>query len=162
MFQSPGYLWLLLLLPLFLWVGWPSRERKQFSDYAALFLRSLLIVCLVLGLAEFTLQIPNDRLSVLYLLDVSDSVSKTQQRTALDFIQQSIKSKPPDDLAGLIAFGENALVETPLSMDLDVNDISSIPVTSQTDIAEAINLAQALFPADTAKRIVLLTDGKSA
>jgi len=161
MFQSPGYLWLLLLLPLFLWVGWPSRERKQFSDYAALFLRSLLIVCLVLGLAELTIQIPNDRLSVLYLLDVSDSVSKAQQRVALDFVQQSVKSKPPDDLAGLIVFGENALVETQLSMDLDVNDISSIPVTSQTDIADAINLAQALFPADTAKRIVLLTDGSN-
>ena len=117
MFQSPGYLWLLLLLPLFLWIGWPSRGKKQFSEWVALFLRSLLIVCLVLGLAELTIQIPNDRLSVLYLLDVSDSVSTTQQRVALDFIKQSIKSKPPDDLAGLIVFGGNALVEMPLSVD---------------------------------------------
>jgi len=161
MFQTPGYLWLLLLLPLFLWVGWPSRGKRQFSEYAALFLRSLLIICLVLGLAELTIQISNDRLSVLYLLDVSDSVSKTQQRVALDFIGQSIKSKPPDDLAGLIVFGGNALVEKPLSIDLEINDIDSIPVTSQTDIGEAINLAQALFPADTAKRIVLLTDGSN-
>ena len=161
MFQAPGYLWLLLLLPLFLWVGWPSQGRRQFSEYAALFLRSLLIVCLVLGLAEITIQIPNDRLAVLYLLDVSDSIPRAQQRAALDFVLQSVKSKPPDDLAGLIVFGGNALVETPLSMDLDDNDINSVPITSQTDIGEAINLAQALFPADMAKRIVLLTDGNN-
>ena len=161
MFQAPGYLWLLLLLPLFLWVGWPSRAQRQFSEYAALFLRSLLIVCLVLGLAELTIQIPNNRLSVMYLLDVSDSIPRSQQRAALDFIQQSIDSKPPDDLAGLIVFGGNALVERPLSNDLEVNDIDSVPITSQTDIGEAINLAQALFPADTAKRIVLLTDGSN-
>jgi len=161
MFQSPGYLWLFLLLPLFLWLGWPSRGKLQFSEYAALILRSLLIVCLVFALAELTIQIPNDRLAVLYLLDVSDSVQKTEQRAAVSFIQESIKSKPPDDLAGLIVFGGNALVETPLSIDLDVNDIASVPVTSQTDIGEAIKLAQALFPADTAKRIVLLTDGNN-
>jgi uncharacterized membrane protein len=161
MFQSPGYLWLLLLLPLFLWLGWPSRGKRQFSEWAALFLRSLLIVCLVFALAGFTIQIPNDRLAVMYLLDISDSVPKTQQRTALDFIQQSVKSKPPDDLAGLIVFGGNALVEKPLSIDLIVNEIESVPVTSQTDIGGAINLAQALFPADTAKRIALLTDGNN-
>ena len=161
MFQTPGYLWLLLLLPLFLWVGWPSRERKQISDYAALFLRSLLIVCLVLGLAELTIQIPNNRLSVIYLLDVSDSIPKAQQKVALDFIQKSIESKTPNDLAGLIVFGGNALVEKPLSIDLEVNGIDSVPVTSQTDIGEAINLAQALFPADSTKRIVLLTDGSN-
>jgi len=161
MFQSPGYLWLLLLLPLFLWLGWPSRGKSQFSEYAALILRSSLIVCLIFALAELTIQIPNDRLSVLYLLDVSDSIPRAQQRVAVNFVQQSIKSKPPDDLAGLIVFGGNALVETPLSIELDVNNIGSVPVTSQTDIGEAINLAQALFPADTAKRIVLLTDGSN-
>ena len=58
-------------------------------------------------------------------------------------------------------FGENALVELPLSLDPDVNHISSFPVTSQTDIGEAINLAQVLFPADMAKRIVLFTDGNN-
>lgn len=161
MFQSSGYLWLLLLLPLFLWLGWPSRGKRQFSEWAALVLRSLLIICLVFALAELTIQIPNDRLAVLYLLDVSDSVPKTEQRAALSFVQESIKSKPPDDLAGLIVFGGNALVESPLSIDLNVNDIASVPVTSQTDIGEAINLAQALFPSDTAKRVVLLTDGSN-
>jgi len=159
MFQSPGYLWLLLLLPLFLWLGWPGQQKSQLSKWAAIILRSILIIFLVLGLAELTLQIPNDHLSVLYLLDVSDSVPKVQQHLALNFIQQSLKSKPPDDLAGLIVFGGNALVEIPLSNDLDVEDINSVPVTSQTNIGEAINLAQALYPADNAKRIVLLSDG---
>lgn len=161
MFQSPGFLWLSLLLPLFLWLGWPVREKKRFNEWAVLFLRSALIACLVLGLAELTLQISNDRLSVLYLLDVSDSIPRDQQREALNFIQRSVKLKPTDDLAGLIVFGDNALVELPLAVDFDVDHISSVPKTSQTDISEAINLAQVLYPADTAKRIVLLTDGNN-
>jgi len=113
MFQSPEYLWLFMLLPIFLWMGWPSRGKKNFNEWAALILRSILVTCLILGLAEFNLKIENDRLSVLYLLDVSDSIPKTQQRAALNLIQQSIKSKPPDDLAGLLVFGGNALVESP-------------------------------------------------
>ncbi len=161
MFQSPGYLWLFLLLPLFLWLGWPGRQKIQFSEWAALTLRSILISCLVLGLAELTLQVPNDHLSVLYLLDASDSIPKVQQRVALNFVQQSLKFKSPGDFAGLIIFGGNALVEMPLSENMDVEDISSVPVTSQTDIGEAIILAQALYPSDTAKRIVLLSDGNN-
>ncbi len=161
MFQSPGYLWLLLLLPYFLWLGWPDRGKQHFGEYAALFFRGVLIVCLILGLAEFTIRIPNDHLSVLYLLDVSDSIQKTQQQAAVNLIQQSIKAKPADDLAGLIVFGKNALVETPLSATPEVDAIQSVPGTSQTDIGEAMNLAQALFPSDTAKRIVLLSDGKN-
>jgi uncharacterized membrane protein len=121
----------------------------------------MLIACLVLGLSELTLQISNDRLSVLYLLDVSDSIPRDQQRVALNFIKQSVKLKPPNDLAGLIVFGDNALVELPLAVDFDIGDISSVPETSQTDIGEAINLAQVLYPAETAKRMVLLTDGNN-
>jgi len=48
-----------------------------------------------------------------------------------------------------------------LVTDFNVVQINTVPLTSQTDIGEAIDLAQALFPADSAKRIVLLTDGRN-
>ena len=118
-----------------------------------------MIVSVILGLAGFTLRIPNDDLSVIYLLDVSDSIPETSQQAAMQFIKQSLKEKSPDDMAGLITFGGNALVERPLSTDLEFDEIESAPLTGHTDIGEAINLAQALFPENMSKRIVLLSDG---
>ena len=159
MFQSPIYLWLLLLLPYFIWLGWPHRGKYRFVELTALLLRGILIVSVILGLAGFTLRIPNDDLSVIYLLDVSDSIPETSQQAAMQFIKQSLKEKSPDDMAGLITFGGNALVERPLSTDLEFDEIESAPLTGHTDIGEAINLAQALFPENMSKRIVLLSDG---
>ncbi len=158
-FQSPAFLLLLLILPYFIWLGWPRRGTAFWREWISLTLRILLILCLVLGLAGFSLKSPSDQLAVLFLLDISDSIPLSQQTDALAFIQQSMEEKPPDDLAGLIVFGGNALIETPLSTNPAIDEIQSIPTTSQTDIGEAITLAQALFPANTAKRIVLLTDG---
>jgi Mg-chelatase subunit ChlD len=37
--------------------------------------------------------------------------------------------------------------------------ISSVPITNQTDLAEAIRLGMALFPSGTARRMVILSDG---
>ena len=186
-FQSPTYLLLLLVIPYFIWLANPRltviarrvllrrgnlpREKETASaiklprsdmsgrEKLSITLRILLLLCLILALAGLSLTSTSEQLSVLYLLDISDSVSQSQQEEALAFIEQNIASKPPDDLAGLIVFGGNALVETPLSAAPTIDGIHSIPASSQTDIGEALTLAQALFPSNTAKRIVLFSDG---
>ena len=161
-FQSPIYLLLLLVVPYFIWLAIPNlRELRGLKgrEKVSLTLRLLLLLCLILALAGLSLTSTSEQLSVLYLLDVSDSVSPAQQADALAFIEQDIASKPPDDLAGLIVFGGNALVEVPLSKSPNLDGIRSIPATNQTDIGEALTLAQALFPSNTAKRVVLFSDG---
>jgi Mg-chelatase subunit ChlD len=186
-FQSPLYLLLLLVIPYFIWLANPKitviarrmflrrgnlpHERETASaikpprsdvsgrEKLSLTLRLLLLLCLIFALAGFSIASTSEQLSVLYLLDISDSVSQAQQEEALTFIEQDIASKPPDDLAGLIVFGGNALVEIPLSKAPNIDGIRSIPATGQTDIGEALTLAQALFPSNTAKRIVLFSDG---
>ncbi len=166
-FQSPTYLLLLLVIPYFIWLAAPKTNLRELRvlrglkgrEKLSLTLRLLLLLTLILALAGLSLTSTSEQLSVLYLLDVSDSVSQSQQQEALNFIEQDIASKPPDDLAGLIVFGGNALVEIPLSKSPNIDGIRSIPSTSQTDIGEALTLAQALFPSNTAKRIVLFSDG---
>ncbi len=133
--------------------GLKGREKLSIT------LRILLILTIILALAGLSIASTSEQLSVLYLLDASDSVSQAQQAEALRFIEQDIASKPPDDLAGVIVFGGNALVETPLSKSPNIDGIRSIPSTGQTDIGEALTLAQALFPSNTAKRLVLFSDG---
>lgn len=159
-FQSPIFLFFLLVLPYVIYIGWPrggARKRQSF----ALVIRIMLLISLIMGLVQLSINQDNEQLAVLFLLDVSDSMSPAQQANAIDYIQDQIENKPSDDLAGVIVFGRNPLVEASLSKTPLFYEVHSVPLTGQTNIPAAIQLAQAIFPAESAKRIVLLSDGKN-
>jgi hypothetical protein len=59
-----------------------------------------------------------------------------------------------------VVFGEDALVERLTTQEKFLTDLNSIPVTTRTNISDALQLAQALFPEEGARRIVLLSDGR--
>ncbi|MFL5756333.1 MAG: VWA domain-containing protein, partial [Chloroflexota bacterium] len=160
-FDTP--LWLLLLVPsLGLTAGLYLAARRRTGlgrRRAALVVRGLLLTALVFALAGFRLVLPVDRLATVFVLDLSDSVGNAGRADALDFVRQSLTVMPDGDVAGIVAFGKDALVERLPSQLEDVERIASTPVTSATDIGAALRLASALFPDDTQKRIVLLSDG---
>ncbi|HEU0234926.1 MAG TPA: VWA domain-containing protein, partial [Candidatus Limnocylindrales bacterium] len=124
-----------------------------------LLVRSALLGALVLALAGFQLVLPVDRLATVFVLDLSDSVGADGREDALAFLRESLAEMPEDDLAGIVAFGKEALVERLPSDLADVDAIRSAPVRGATDIGAALRLAAALFPDDAQKRIVLLSDG---
>ncbi len=64
------------------------------------------------------------------------------------------------DQAAVVVFGADALVETPITTGSNWCRSAPIPIRLNTDLAEAIRLGLALFPADTAKRMVILSDGR--
>ncbi len=99
-------------------------------------------------------------LTTVFILDASDSIPANDQMNAENIIQDSLVSMRGNDQAAVIVFGEDALVERLASDIKDLATISSIPVTTRTDIANALQLAQAIFPGEGAKRIVLLSDGR--
>jgi len=92
-------------------------------------------------------------------VDLSDSVGNDGREDALAFLRETLDVIPDGDVAGIVAFGKEALVER-LPSDLDeIDRLASTPVRSATDIGAALRLATALFPDDAQKRIVLLSDG---
>jgi uncharacterized membrane protein len=66
---------------------------------------------------------------------------------------------PADDRAGLVLFGRQALVERPPSGERTLGTLMLTPDGARTNIAEAVQLALALLPAEGQRRIVLLSDG---
>jgi uncharacterized membrane protein len=64
------------------------------------------------------------------------------------------------DQAALVVFGADALVDVPMTDRLEVVQLGSEPNRLNTDLAEAMRLGLALFPADTARRMVILSDGR--
>ena len=125
----------------------------------ALAVRTVLLVALVFALAGFRIVLPVDRLATVFVVDMSDSVGNDGREDALAFLRETLDVIPDGDVAGIVAFGKEALVER-LPSDLDeIDRLASTPVRSATDIGSALRLASALFPDDAQKRIVLLSDG---
>ena len=126
---------------------------------AALAIRVALLSALVFALAGFQLVLPVDRLAVVYVVDLSDSVGTAGREEALAYLRESLAAKKDEDVAGIVAFGGDALVERLPSDLAEIDRIASTPVREATDIGAALRLAGALFPDDAQKRIVLLSDG---
>ncbi len=173
-FGQPWVLILFGLIPLFFLI---SRGRlidlSPWRRHLAIGLRLILFSLLVLALAETQVVSKTKRLSVTFLVDQSDSIDPETSHLLRDFINEALTHQRPDDRAGLVVFGANALVEERPSTALDrpsrpsqtslvapARPFASRPDTSYTNIAAAIQLGLAIFPSDTAKRLVLLSDGK--
>ncbi|HST04396.1 MAG TPA: VWA domain-containing protein, partial [Chloroflexia bacterium] len=126
----------------------------------SLALRILLITLLVLAVAGLGVARAADRLSVVFLVDRSDSVSATARAAQADYVQSAIADMKEGDSAGVVAFGADALVDRPPTTDKTPPDLASKPGPAYTNIADAIRLGLSILPSDSARRMVLLSDGK--
>lgn len=161
-FDRPAYLALAAVLPLFWWWGRRALVGLGTGRAAvALGLRSVVWLLVVAACAEMQWVRTDDRLSVMFLLDRSLSVPESQRRAMIDYVNRATAARPDDDTVGAIAFGREAQVEyPPYADDLRLPSSLETAVDPQySNIAEAVKLAEASFPADSAKRIVLLSDG---
>jgi Mg-chelatase subunit ChlD len=157
----PIYLWLLILLPLAASLGWIAWRRSGSTRlWFSLALRLILMTAIILGLAGLQIRFRSNLLTTVFILDASDSIPPAEMQRGEDLIRAAIQSKPRDDQAAIVVFGEDALVERLASKDSGLGNIASVPVTTRTNIAAALQLAQAILPAEGAKRLVLLSDGR--
>lgn len=159
-FTNPGALWLFLLLPLLAAIGWPRVAYRRRRDVLSLAVRLLLVALLVVGLAGIQVQQAADNLAVVFLVDVSDSMTPQMRSGALDTVRAASATMGERDQGAVVLFGANALVEIPMTDRLELVQAGADPVRLNTDLAEAMRLGLALFPADAAKRMVILSDGK--
>ena len=161
-FTFPLALILLLLIPYFVWVGRPTVRRaspRQWREWTSLALRILILLLLTLSLAGTQLVRASDELAVVFLIDASDSMTAEQLEEAEVFVRTAVETMPITDEAAVVVFGTNALVDRPMSGLAELAPIQSIPQQLQTNLAEAIRLGVALFPAGRARRLVILSDG---
>ncbi len=146
---------LLIALPL---VGSRLRARPPIF-WAALALRALVLLSLILGLAGAQIVQAVSDTTVVFVVDHSDSIPPGEAKRAEEFIRSSLATMNPNDRAAIVVFGQDALVERLASDDANLPPITSVPRTTRTNIAGALRLALALFPEEMHKRIVLLSDG---
>lgn len=156
---TPLALILLLLIVPVAYTGWPRYRYRRARDTASLILRSVMITLLVLALAGLQTVQSSNRLAVIFLVDVSDSMGSAAQDAAYAYIRESLTSMGTDDVAGIVVFGAEAQVGRSLSAARELAPVRAAPGTGNTDLAAAIRLGLALLPTDAARRLVVLSDG---
>jgi hypothetical protein len=159
-FIHPDALWLLIVLPLMWGVALiaPS-PGAAWQRRIALIIRTLMVLALVGALAGAQVAQPPGFTTTIFLLDGSDSVAVSQRARAEAFIAQALAAMPPDDQAGVVVFGREALVERMPSPERTFGAPAVRPSGSATSIADALQLGMALLPAEGHRRLVLLSDG---
>src|SRR6187397_331271 len=171
-FDEPLWLLFLLLVPV-LWI-FSFKSLSGLGPYRrifALLFRTVVFTLLVLALAGVQLQKISDRVTVIYLLDQSESIPKLTREAMLEYVVKDVAAhrhagdlqSAAEDKAGVIIFGREATIEHPPFAD-EIRAVGMLESlfdlrTDAANIASALKLAQASFPEDTAKRIVIVTDG---
>ena len=157
--------WLLLLLgtlPPLVWFSMRSLSGLgTFRRAVAIGLRAAVVTLIVCALAEVQAVRKNDKLTTMFVVDVSESIPTDMRRNTLRYVTEEVKKRRKDDLAGVVVFGRSPSVESPPAPS-EPNLLLGIESTinaQYTDLASAIKLALATFPEDTARRIVLISDG---
>lgn len=172
-------LWLLLIalaLPI-AWVGVRWKHAMSVARaWTCVGTRSVLVALVAMILAGAASVRETDRLAVIALVDVSESVrtfgdrfgdfGKDERAGDLSWagaVQAWLRTidegRGPDDLLGVVLFdGGQIAIATPRSGPLTSTSLD-FRAGSGTDLGGALRFAQALFPPDARRRIVLISDG---
>lgn len=163
--------WMLLVLVFSLWFWWMHFAGygglRGTRKHVSLWTRLTLLALFAVALAEPRAVRTSDVVSVVYTLDVSESVGDAIENQ-LEFVAATVTRKPPTDEAGIVIFGRDAQVDLPprTVFPYEPEDITSIANSNSftidkqsTNIEQALSLAAAMLPEENRGKIVLFSDG---
>ena len=172
-FEEPAWLLWLALVPVFTWMGLHyfsamSRARR----WSAVVARTVLIGLLLGMLAGASAVRTTNRLAVVAIVDVSDSVRLFGPRKIIaggvevrpieqvrEWLQATLADRGGDELAGLVLFDGRAIGVASPSLGDPLTRWADLERAEGSDLGAAIRLGASLIPPDAAGRIVLISDG---
>ncbi len=160
LFAYPRAFVLMLVTP---WIWWAHLAgRTGFSGARStitLGVRLALCGVFVMLLAEPRAVRKSDVLSLVYVVDLSDSMGETATESALTYAVRTAAEKPEKDQAGLVVFGRDAAVELPPRVSFPFEAINTRVARDATDLSKSLSVAAAILPEEHQGRIVLISDG---
>ena len=118
----------------------------------------LAVIAAALGLV---IDRPANDVATSFLIDASDSMTAAGRAEATAVIREALDSQPDDTRAGVVVFGNDARLETLISNDPQFSGISVTVDPAGTDLAAAMRLGVAALPQDSARRLVVISDGRA-
>lgn len=135
-----------------------GRVRGRSRRFGEIALRIAVLALTVLAIAGTSIRRTSNITTTVFLIDMSDS-TKDISGDEISFVQSAISEMPQKNQAGIVVFGEDAKIEQFVSNKKVFTDVQSRITATATNLQQAVQTAMALFPDDSAKRLVLLTDG---
>ena len=155
--------WAFVLILFAVWVWWLSVAGygglSRGRALAALLTRLVMLGLFVILIAEPRSVRVRDVISVVYAVDLSDSIGERSVDEALEFVTKTVTEKPPMDEAGLVVFGRNSAVELPPRISFPFEALNSRIDRDATNLEQTLSLAAAMLPEENRGRIVLISDG---
>lgn len=155
--------WAFGLILFSVWVWWLSIAGygglSKGRALAALISRLLMLGLFVMLIAEPRSVRVRDVISVVYAVDLSDSIGESSVDSALEFVMKTVTEKPQTDEAGLVVFGRNSAVELPPRVSFPYEALNSRIDRDATNLQQTLSLAAAMLPEENRGRIVLISDG---
>lgn len=146
------------------WVWWMAicgySGMSVLRRNISLMIRLSLVGLLVMLLAEPRAVRISDTLSVIFAVDLSDSISDESSEQAIGYAVDIGTTKPEEDEAALLVFAKDAAVELPPRKSFPYEAINSRVDRGATNIEQSLSLSAAMLPEENQKRIVLLSDGQ--
>ncbi|MEI6044644.1 MAG: VWA domain-containing protein [Chloroflexota bacterium] len=159
-FNYPEFLWLFLLLPLVFFIAKGTNlAHRMRHRRLSIALRLWIVTLLIFTVADAQLKVTSDKLATVFLLDNSDSVGPSGKAQGLTFARVALAKMKDNQQGGVIVFGQDALVEKLVSKDKQLDNPESNPISTYTNLAEAVRIGTALLPGDSQRRLVLVSDG---
>ncbi|MCD8365796.1 MAG: VWA domain-containing protein, partial [Clostridiales bacterium] len=134
------------------------RSRSKSRRIGLAILRCLTVALAVFALSGVSIRKNSDITTTIFLVDLSDSTSRVQGEEA-EFVQEAIAAMPEKNQAGIVVFGSDAQIEQFVSEKKVFTDFQAEINGTATNLEQAVQTALALFPEESARRLVLLTDG---
>ena len=156
---NPLYLIFLIFIPLVWFYQLKIKSKNHQRKKTMIFLRTLLILLMVLVLTNPKISKNSDVVNLFYLVDISKSIRNAESETIKSFIEKTSLGMGEEDKAGLIYFGGNPSLEVSLNKNFDVNPLQSEVNTNHTNINKAIQFAVGKLPSQGKNKLVVMSDG---
>ena len=111
-FDHPEWLWLLATVPLMVALSWRALSSLDPAQrYLTLIARCIVVILVVLCLAGIAHVRTNKNLTVLFLLDRSNSIPKEMYAEQEQYVYETVKNMPRNDQVGVLTFDGQSYVE---------------------------------------------------
>lgn len=178
-FANPIWLLVALIALPCAWTAWKwFRSMSRGRALSAGAARAILLALLAMALAGAASVRQSDRVAVIGVVDVSDSVRQyadafadlppdaTGRRPRVseviqNWLSRTAEQRTPDDAIGLVVFAGDASAVTIPTAEQSVDFPLDRRLPEGTDIDRSLRFAQGLFPPGAARRVVLFSDGRS-
>ncbi|MHC4658899.1 MAG: VWA domain-containing protein [Planctomycetota bacterium] len=155
--------WWLLACVLVVPVIWLARRSLaalgRVRRLLAIILRCVVVIILIMLLARPMLTQKNQQLTLIAVIDRSQSIPAQLQQASLDYLSKALGDKAPADRLAVIDIAEAASISKLPSGDVAIRQRNPALTGEQSKLANGIQMAMAIAPPDTAVRILLVSEG---